>query len=135
MKDVYRHAFFAIAATGAENFDDGLYFDREVDIARAVTLPVSWQGLPTGLYTICNRNLSLENIVRAPLNQRAWVVQERLLSLRTLHFGREQIAWECQTLQACETFPGEQPRECGTYSDVNLRVRLQYDARNLIRST
>lgn len=135
MKDVYRHAFFTIAATGAETFDDGLYFHRDVDLVRAVTLAISWQGLPSGIYTICEFELTIENIVYAPLNKRAWVVQERLLSLRTLHFGREQIAWECQTLRACETFPGEQPRACGDFSDVNLRFRLQYDVMNLARKT
>ena len=63
------------------------------------------------------------------------MVQERLLSLRTLHFGREQIAWECQTLRACETFPGEQPIACGSFFDVDLRFRLQYDVMNLVRKT
>ena len=135
MKDVYRHAFFTIAATGAETFDHGLYFNRDVDLARAVTLAISWQGLPSGIYTICEAELTLENIIHAPLNQRAWVVQERLLSLRTLHFGREQIAWECQTLRACETFPGEQPRACRDFFDVDLRFRLQYDVMNLVRKT
>ncbi len=31
-----------------------------------------------------------------PLNQRAWTLQERLLSPRTLHFGTEEMYWECQ---------------------------------------
>ncbi|KAJ4112375.1 hypothetical protein NW765_015445 [Fusarium oxysporum] len=30
-----------------------------------------------------------------PLNTRAWVFQERLLSLRTLHFSSDRITWEC----------------------------------------
>ncbi|RGP81311.1 hypothetical protein FLONG3_455 [Fusarium longipes] len=30
-----------------------------------------------------------------PINERAWVFQERLLSQRTLHFSTDRIAWEC----------------------------------------
>jgi len=32
-----------------------------------------------------------------PLWQRAWVVQERALASRILHFGAEQMYWECRT--------------------------------------
>ena len=41
----------------------------------------------------------------APLNGRAWVVQERLLSPRVLHYGKDQLLWECHELDACETYP------------------------------
>ena len=41
----------------------------------------------------------------APLNRRAWVVQERLLAPHVLHFGSKQILWECHHLDACEMYP------------------------------
>ena len=135
MKDVYKHAFFTIAAAGAATSEDGLYFDRDVDLAKAVTVPISWEGISNGIYTICHRELSGKNISDAPLNQRAWAVQERLLSWRSLHFGREQIAWECQTLHACETFPEIQPSKCGNYQDVDLHFRLQYDVVDFVKMT
>ncbi|KAH6964560.1 heterokaryon incompatibility protein-domain-containing protein [Fusarium avenaceum] len=31
-----------------------------------------------------------------PINERAWVFQERLLSRRTLYFSTDRIAWECE---------------------------------------
>jgi hypothetical protein len=37
-----------------------------------------------------------------PLLQRAWVLQERLLSPRVLHFGRHELMWECMQATACE---------------------------------
>lgn len=37
-----------------------------------------------------------------PLLQRAWVLQERLLSPRVLHFGRHELMWECMEATACE---------------------------------
>lgn len=39
-----------------------------------------------------------------PLSKRGWVVQERLLSPRTIHFGSPSF-WECRRMVACETYP------------------------------
>ena len=133
MKDVYKHADFTIAATGARNSGDGLYFDRDVDLVGAVTLPVCWQGLPRGIYTICDHQLWFDNITDAPLNRRAWVVQERLLSCRTLNLGRDQIAWKCQTLQACETFPAKLPLRCTDYEEFAFKTELADDAQKMVR--
>ncbi|GME37879.1 heterokaryon incompatibility protein [Neofusicoccum parvum] len=41
----------------------------------------------------------------APVNQRAWVLQERLMSPRVLHFCRNQIAWECSEFDSAEGHP------------------------------
>ncbi|OAL55515.1 HET-domain-containing protein [Pyrenochaeta sp. DS3sAY3a] len=37
-----------------------------------------------------------------PLMKRAWVFQERLLSTRYLHFGQNELLWECMERQTCE---------------------------------
>jgi hypothetical protein len=42
---------------------------------------------------------------KAPLGTRAWVVQERLLSTRTLHFGANQLFWDCNSATGSEVFP------------------------------
>lgn len=36
-------------------------------------------------------------ISKAPLNKRGWVLQERLLSRRILHFAADQVYWECRS--------------------------------------
>lgn len=36
------------------------------------------------------------------LSTRGWVMQERMLSLRTLHFGPSEMGWECRTCISCE---------------------------------
>lgn len=38
---------------------------------------------------------------RAPLLQRAWVVQELLLSPRTIHFEKDEIIWSCNETLCC----------------------------------
>lgn len=37
-----------------------------------------------------------------PLMHRAWALQERLLSPRVLHFGLQELIWECRHLTTCE---------------------------------
>ena len=39
---------------------------------------------------------------RSKLSTRAWAFQERLLSERTLHFSKSELAWECKSKIACE---------------------------------
>lgn len=36
-----------------------------------------------------------ENVMESPLNRRGWVLQERLLAPRVLHFSPQQVSWEC----------------------------------------
>ncbi|EFX05665.1 tol-like protein [Grosmannia clavigera kw1407] len=47
----------------------------------------------------------------APLNQRAWVLQERLLSPRQLHCSSQQLMWECHEASAAEAFPVKLPSQ------------------------
>lgn len=52
-----------------------------------------------------------EFVTSSPLNLRAWVCQERLLSPRVLHFTSHQLFWECGQLSASEDWPdGVPPR-------------------------
>lgn len=48
-----------------------------------------------GNYTLFDLDTWHRGVEAAPLNSRGWVLQERAFSLRTLHFGGEQMFWEC----------------------------------------
>jgi hypothetical protein len=37
-----------------------------------------------------------------PLSERAWTLQEDILSSRTLHYTKEQLLWECQACKYAE---------------------------------
>jgi hypothetical protein len=72
-----------------------------------------------------------ENCVsQAPLNLRAWVAQERILSVRTLFFGLPEMFWECREKIASETFPsglptaGENAKE-GTFISQTDSIYLE----------
>jgi len=47
----------------------------------------------------------LTQVSPTPLHRRAWVLQERLLSARTLYFGPFELHWECHECEASETWP------------------------------
>ncbi|KAI1372074.1 heterokaryon incompatibility protein-domain-containing protein [Hypoxylon crocopeplum] len=66
---------------------------------------------PNGNYVCFDERFWERGITLAPLMGRGWVFQERLLSPRTLHFGAEQLFWECRETEACEAFPTGLPRD------------------------
>lgn len=56
------------------------------------------------------------------LYSRGWTFQERLLSPRTIHFGK-QMYWECCTRRACTTFPRTVDYPGGFADDFVLRFK------------
>jgi hypothetical protein len=97
MADVYRNAVLTLSATCATSGDTGLFHVREE--CSVVEMPYfSADGACNSSYYISNRSVHdfQEEVMKGPLNTRAWVLQERNLSPRTLHFGTTQRLWECQ---------------------------------------
>ncbi|EXL39962.1 hypothetical protein FOCG_17464 [Fusarium oxysporum f. sp. radicis-lycopersici 26381] len=45
------------------------------------------------------------HVSQAPINQRAWVLQERCLSRRLLYLGNDQLYWECDGCTGSEASP------------------------------
>ncbi|KAF2750468.1 HET-domain-containing protein [Sporormia fimetaria CBS 119925] len=103
MSEVYGGCDLNIAATAAADGNDGCFFSRPRDWL----CQVSTQS--------ANGNTAVYNILptrwaepkRNALGSRAWVVQERYLSRRTLHFTATQVFWECDQRICCEAFPIE----------------------------
>lgn len=117
MSSVYSNGVVNIAATGFYDGSRGLFVDRSP--ARMRPFPVEIErdqyfdeelAVPGGRYFLAEHGMWTEGVDDAPLNQRAWVVQERMLSPRTLHFGTRQVFWECRESEACEVFPKKLPK-------------------------
>jgi hypothetical protein len=116
MGHIYEGATCNIAATGFSNGVDGLFADRIAEdlVSIHVLLPVALTlndkiVFPGGNCSLVDYQLWSEGVEQGPLNSRAWVVQERLLAARTLHFGAKQLYWECCEQTACEAYPSVIP--------------------------
>jgi hypothetical protein len=99
MEDVYANGFCNIAATGAPDGRTGCFVERNPVLAQACRISnesVHKSSLRRGgPYDFVTEDLRSDGILGAPLNRRAWVVQERMLSPRIIHFGKNQVFWEC----------------------------------------
>ena len=63
------------------------------------------------LYIIpLQKDLWAHSVELSPLSKRAWVLQERLLAPRTLHYTKTQLFWECRESKACESSPHPYPK-------------------------
>ncbi|KAF2493778.1 HET-domain-containing protein [Lophium mytilinum] len=108
MDQTYEHAWCNIAAAGAADARGGCYSDRNLRhvLPLLVALPHS---SPEAKYLghISRWDSWVDNIEESPLLKRAWVVQEQLLSTRTIYFTQHQIFWRCKELRASEHEPEE----------------------------
>lgn len=109
MNKVYRNALLTLSAMDSPDAYGGLFRGRDPDAVspHPFGVLVEGRGLVEGL--LVRADLWESNVRQAPLSQRAWAVQERILAPRSLYFCRDQLFWECRELRACEVFPGGLP--------------------------
>ncbi|KLU91090.1 hypothetical protein MAPG_09613 [Magnaporthiopsis poae ATCC 64411] len=103
MGATYASAYLTIAATAAA---DGLFHPRAQSGAAAASSFVSVEEF--------ERDLNA-----GELSERGWVLQERCLSRRTIHFTAAQTYWECESAIWCEASDGE-ARPRGLLSTSNI---------------
>ncbi|KAM7196741.1 putative heterokaryon incompatibility protein [Naviculisporaceae sp. PSN 640] len=100
MGSVYRNSFLTIAAAYSPDGDGGC-LKPPYHRMRAGIKCSTPQG--EGSVWITPRCRDFDNLSSSPLHNRAWVLQERILSPRTIHFAEGQMLWECRQGRRCET--------------------------------
>lgn len=103
MADVYMNSFLNISATSASSSEDGVSSSFELH-PKVVTTGWENEGR-AGKYRVIDPDFWRDRVTDAQVNSRGWVLQERCLAPRVLHFGFDQLLWECCALSACEEFP------------------------------
>jgi hypothetical protein len=113
MYEIYKNSYCNISATAATDSEQGLFANREPRELWEDEVNLNVDGIP-GQKTshkhpikrcsILDLSFWERNVDDAPVNRRAWVLQERLMAPRVLHFCKDQIAWECGKLDAAESF-------------------------------
>ncbi|OCT44990.1 hypothetical protein CLCR_05443 [Cladophialophora carrionii] len=112
MGTIYRQAFVTIAATDTEDASSGLFFPRSPTKGKPCKLHLPlrkdmFAGESGPLYATSPHFRRGKDIgrVRGPLDTRAWVLQEQILSGRVLNFTKDQVYFECLSTEASEVLP------------------------------
>ncbi|KAH7066308.1 heterokaryon incompatibility protein-domain-containing protein, partial [Paraphoma chrysanthemicola] len=106
MGDIFRGAVLTLFAEDADNADAGLSRARDPRCIRPckIELQVACREI-VSLMSLYVRKEPTRLPKARPLKQRGWVLQEEVLSPRGLHFGSDQIWWDCHCFTSRESFP------------------------------
>ncbi len=105
MPIVYQNACVSLAANASSDGSGGLFRPSDPLLTTPCMFQPTWSGLPSGRYLHVDDSAWRRRVEQGLLNQRAWVLQERLLAPRTIHFAKDQVWWECCQVRACEKMP------------------------------
>ncbi|KAF2107346.1 heterokaryon incompatibility protein-domain-containing protein [Lophiotrema nucula] len=114
MAAIYKQAFVTLAATASTGGSTGMFTGSLRHIVEHTTpgfgpFQVHFRNRP--------RHLLLDHPTSFPLLERGWVYQERLLSPRVIHFGPDELSWECNQSTNCE---------CARMSSVSYRPKVMH---------
>lgn len=91
MTKIYSNATITLLASRAKDVEEGFLQER-LEPGVAFELPYISSTGASGRVVLDPRI----KVVTEPLDTRGWTLQERLLSIRTLEFGKLQTRWSCQ---------------------------------------
>lgn len=126
MQKVYSCSFLNISALAAADSNHSFFTDRNVDMISEGFIDTALEGLSIGRESKRYRVLDIlfweSQLAHANLNLRAWVLQERLLAPRVLHFGCEQLLWECHEMDAAETYTDGLPEAMSIIAGTRFKT-------------
>lgn len=110
MEGVYSNSRLNFMATASRNSHEGLFRSRDPRHLALCIVESQWTDAVNDFFSIVQDEMWQMEMTNAPLNQRGWVLQERILPPRALHYGQYQLLWECRELDACEKYPTGLPK-------------------------
>jgi hypothetical protein len=119
MGNIYRNSILTLSAQSALSADDRLLVQRDPRWHRPCRLEMSTtaqDGTVTGIVYITS-SVFEEN----HLQTRGWVLQEEVLSSRSLIFGSRMMSWNCTISQASESFPAMKSK------DISMNLHTPID--------
>ncbi|KAI1451719.1 hypothetical protein F4805DRAFT_463486 [Annulohypoxylon moriforme] len=115
MEQVFSGAYFTIAASSARSSNEGFLLPRKP--RSCVELSTKSLG---NLFVCPNIDNFHKDVELGELNRRGWVLQERVLSRRTIYFSSTQVYWECGTGVHCETLARLHNSKAAFLGDANF---------------
>jgi hypothetical protein len=144
MGEYYTNSYFTVAAVSASDSSVGCFSERDLlkvtPCPMNIQLPESDGGVGRTSATIDFLRLTFgddpsektDGFQRPPLWQRAWVVQERLLSTRLLQFSDVQMSWKCRSEKASERVPEGSTRYINGSNEDGILKPILLELRELI---
>ncbi|KAI1452651.1 HET-domain-containing protein [Annulohypoxylon moriforme] len=130
MGDIYSSAFATIAASASPDSSTGCFIPRDNSTHAGVKFSVG-RSRPRRYAEVLVRpqTCGFQNLKESPLQRRAWVTQERILSRRIIHYDVDQILWECRESQQSED---RVPPEAYQIQETELwkGFRVSYQSKN-----
>lgn len=118
MAHIYVGAEIVVAATLATDCADGFLHAREEPL-RITPSDFRYDGLSAIVRRTTTHDLiGRYSMLEQPLYTRAWVMQERELARRIIHFLPDEALWRCRTTMTCE---------CGFSQDTDHQLSLVLD--------
>lgn len=115
MAEIYANAFLTIAATKSRDGTGGCYSDRDtcyVEYGTVIEGSVFVRGQMPRF-----RGRAGSRVAESwPLLFRGWVYQEMTLSARVLHFGSQEVVWQCRTHRRSESGSNDSDHADVTFS-------------------
>ena len=107
MGEIYSSAHCNISADACDSSTESMFRERDLKILQRNIVEILSPSVlaKPGKYLLLPAQYHEQILKEAPANTRAWVLQERLLARRVLHFTKNEIMWECRSLTASELFP------------------------------
>lgn len=114
MAFVYKHAFVTISTSCASDESQGCF--RKRNATGIQPLRLNFNALLPSKPANGLRDISYITCKQPDIHQkkggklghladRGWVLQERILSQRIIHFAEDEVYWECNALEASEGWP------------------------------
>lgn len=114
MAFIYKHAYVTISASCASHENQGCFRKRNSAGIQPLLLnanpllPRVWSPPSHESSQIASEEPKIyqkEGGKLGHLADRGWILQERVLSQRVIHFAEDEVHWECKELQASEAWP------------------------------
>lgn len=150
MADVYEGCVFALSALSSHRATTGFLKERNNRpiMLGKIEAYVASRTDAMKLFMRRRPRAVFRELARSPLSQRGWALQERILPTAVLHYGRDQMMWECNTDGLCSE-TGERKNRfwgrgislwkdsetCSAAHDFWLRVASDYTRRQLTNSS
>jgi hypothetical protein len=105
MQSIYRNSYLILAASKSGGPLEGL-FSTSPEEFKLRKIPFEPNRGAGNIVSVRHSITHCSSRDHFPFLKRGWVFQERVLSSCVLHFGPQELAWECMCYTSCECAHG-----------------------------